>query len=121
MGLFDDLAGALSGALGQVEAAAVPALISAVLAKTDLGGLSNVAARLQQGGLGEQVKSWLGSGANLPVTADQIRSALGSQQVQQIARQLGLPVDDALKLLTEHLPTAIDQASPTGTLPPDAD
>ena len=35
MGLFD----AVKGALGQVEAAAVPALINAALAKTNLGDL----------------------------------------------------------------------------------
>jgi uncharacterized protein YidB (DUF937 family) len=98
----------------------VPALISAVLAKTNLGNLNGIVAQLQQGGLNEQVQSWLGNGTNLPVTGDQIRSALGNEQVQQIARQLGLPVDGALKLLAEHLPNTIDQASPNGTLPPAA-
>ncbi len=117
MGLFDNLGGALKGVLGQVEATAVPGLISAVLAKTNLGNLNGIVAQLQQGGLNEQVQSWLGNGANLPVTGEQIRSALGNEQVQQIARQLGLPVDGALKLLAEHLPGTIDQASPNGTLP----
>jgi uncharacterized protein YidB (DUF937 family) len=116
MGLFDNLGGSFKDIIGQVEAAAVPALVSAVLAKTDLGSLQGIVTKLQQGGLNDQVRSWLGNGANLPVTADQLRSALGNEQVQQIARQLGLPVDAALKLLAEHLPTAVDQASPNGTL-----
>jgi len=50
------------------------------------------------------------------VTVDQLRAALGNEQVQQIARQLGLPIDGALKLLAEYLPTTVDQASPNGTL-----
>jgi uncharacterized protein YidB (DUF937 family) len=118
MGLFDKFGGSLKDVLGQVEAAAVPALVSAVLTKTDVGGLQGIVAKLQQGGLNDQVRSWLGNGTNLPISPDQLRSTLGNQQVQQIARQLGLPVDEALKVLSEHLPTAVDQASPNGTLQP---
>jgi len=120
MGLLDSLGGALKGVLGQVEADAVPALVSAVLAKTNLGDLQGLVAKLQQGGLNDQVQSWLGNGANLPVTADQLRAALGNEQVQQLARELGLPIDGALKLLAEHLPAVVDQASPNGTLQPSA-
>jgi uncharacterized protein YidB (DUF937 family) len=90
------------------------------LAKTNLGDLQGLVTKLQQGGLNDQVQSWLGNGANLPVTADQLRAALGNEQVQQIARELGLPIDGALKLLAEHLPTVVDQASPNGTLQPSA-
>jgi uncharacterized protein YidB (DUF937 family) len=117
MGLLDNLGG-LKGLLGQVEAAAAPALVSALLAKTDIGDLQGIVAKLQAAGFNDQVRSWLSNGSNLPITADQLRSALGSQQVQQIARQLGLPVDQALVVLSEHLPTAVDQASPNGTLQP---
>jgi len=120
MGLLDSLGGALKGVLGQVEADAVPALISAVLAKTNLGDLQGLVNKLQQGGLSDQVQSWLGNGANLPVTVDQLRTALGNEQVQQIARELGLPIDGALKLLAEYLPTTVDQASPNGTIQPSA-
>lgn len=118
MGLLDSLGGALKGALGQVEADAVPALISEVLAKTDVGDLQGLVTKLQQGGLDEQVRSWLGNGANLPITADQLRAALGNEQVQQLARELGLPIDGALKLFAEHLPAVVDQASPNGTIQP---
>jgi uncharacterized protein YidB (DUF937 family) len=115
MGLFDDVAGALKGVLGQSDAAgAMPALISAALAKTDLGNLNGIVAQLQQGGLGSQVGSWLGSGTNLPVSADQLRGALGNE----LAQHLGLPVDAALNVLSAHLPGLVDQASPNGTLSP---
>jgi uncharacterized protein YidB (DUF937 family) len=112
MGLLDKL----GDVLGQVTAAAAPALISAALAKTNLGNLQGIVNQLQQGGLGDQVKSWLGSGGNMPVSAEQLKAALGNEQVRQIAAQLGVPVDQALKLLSEHLPGAVDQASPNGTL-----
>ena len=116
MGLFDELGGSLKGALGAAAAAAAPALISAVLAKTQFGDLSGLVNQLQQGGLDGQVKSWLGNGANLPVTADQLKAVLGNDQVKQIAAHFDLSTDDALKFLAEHLPTTVDQASPNGVL-----
>ncbi len=115
MGLLDGL---LGGALGQVEGAALPALISAALGKTDLGNLQGLVAQLQQAGLGNQVQSWLGNGANMPVSPDQLRAALGSDQVRQMAQHFGVDPEAALKLLSEHLPTAVDHASPNGTLQP---
>src|SRR5580704_18884674 len=118
MGLLDNLG--LGGVLGQVEAAAMPALISAVLAKTNLGNLSGIVNQLQQGGLATQVQSWLGNGANMPVTADQLRAALGNEQVKQIAQHFGVDPDAALKLLAEHLPAVVDKASPNGVIKPGA-
>lgn len=114
MGLLENLLGGT--ALNQAEAAAAPALISSVLAKTGLGNLQGIVSQLQQGGLGAQVQSWLGSGANLPITPDQLRSALGNDHVKQLAQHFGVDPDAALKLLADHLPTAVDQASPKGTL-----
>jgi uncharacterized protein YidB (DUF937 family) len=120
MGLFDSLGGALKGVLGQVEAAAVPALINGALAKTNFGNLQGLVNQLQQGGLGPQVQSWLGSGANMSVTPDQLRAALGSDQVRQLAGHFGVPMDQVLNVLAQHLPQAVDQASPDGTLQPAA-
>ena len=116
MGLLDKLSGQFGGIAGQVAAAAAPALISAALAKTNLGDLQGLVSKLQQGGLQDQVNSWLGNGTNLPVTPDQLRAALGNEQVRQLADHFGIPVDQALKLLSEHVPAVVDQASPNGVL-----
>jgi uncharacterized protein YidB (DUF937 family) len=120
MGLIDELnlGGVLKGTLGQVETSAAPALINALLARTQFGDLNGLLAQLQQGGLGAQVQSWLGNGANMPITADQLKAALGNPQVQDIARHLGLPVDAALAMLSEHLPKVVDQASKNERLQP---
>ena len=79
-----------------------------------MGNLQGIVDQLQQGGLGDQVKSWLSNGPNMTVTPDQIKSALGNDQVQQLAQHFGIPVDAALKLLADHLPAAVNQASPDG-------
>jgi uncharacterized protein YidB (DUF937 family) len=52
----------------------------------------------------------------MPGTADQLKAVLGNAQVQEMARHLGLPVDAALNLLSQHLPGVIDQASKNGQL-----
>ena len=118
MGLLDELnlGGALKGALGQIEATAAPALINALLAKTQFGDLNGLVTQLQQSGLGPQVQSWLGNGANQPITADQLKAVLNNAQIQEMARHLGLPVDAALNMLAQHLPNVVDQASKNGQL-----
>ncbi len=116
MGLLDQLGGSLKGVLGSVAAAEAPALISAALAKTNMGNLQGLVDQLQQGGLGEQVKSWVGNGANLQVTPEQIQSALGNDQLKQLAQHFGVDPDAVAKLLADHLPTVVDQASPNGSV-----
>ena len=116
MGLLDSVTDALGLNFNRIEAEAAPALISAVLARTNFGNLQGLVAQLQQCGLGPQVQSWLGNGQNLPVTPDQLRSAIGSDQVRALAQQFGVDPDAALKLLAQHLPRVVDQASPNGTL-----
>ena len=116
MGLLDQLGGSLKGAISSVAAAEAPALISAALAKTNMGDLQGLVGQLQQGGLGDQVKSWLGNGENLQVTPDQIQSALGNDKIKELAQHFGVDPDAVAKLLADHLPTAVDQASSDGSI-----
>jgi uncharacterized protein YidB (DUF937 family) len=119
MGILDELSNSplLKSALGQLEAAVVPVVLSEILGNGSQGGLSTIIAKLQQAGLGDQVNSWLGNGQNLPVSADQIKQVLNSDQVRQLAARFGIPVDQVLDVLAKELPTAVDHASPNGTLP----
>ena len=110
------LGSALRGLTGQAGAGGLPGILSQVLAKTDLGGIGGLLQQLQQSGLGPQVASWLGNGQNLPVSVDQLKNALGDQHLGQLATQFGLPVDQLLGQLSQHLPGAIDHMSPNGTL-----
>jgi uncharacterized protein YidB (DUF937 family) len=116
MGLLDTLSGTLKNVLGKAQAAAGPELINAALAKSGLGDLQGLIAKLEAGGLGAQVRSWLGDGRKLPVSPEQLRAALGNEQVRHLAERFGLPVDDLLKLLSEHLPGAVSAASEGGAL-----
>jgi uncharacterized protein YidB (DUF937 family) len=120
MGILDSLENspAFRGVLGQLEAAVIPVVLSEVLGSKDgQGGLSAIVAKLQQAGLGDQVKSWIGNGQNLPITADQLQQALGSDTAKQLAARFNIPLDQLAKVLAQQLPLAVDHASPNGTLP----
>ena len=120
MGILDSLenSDAFKGVLGQLEAAVVPVVLSEVLGNgSQGGGLSAIVAKLQQAGLGDQVKSWIGNGHNLPITAEQLQQVLGSDTVKQLAARFNIPVDQLAKVLAQKLPTAVDHASPDGHLP----
>ena len=110
------LGSALRGLAGQGGTGALSDILSQVVGKTDLGSIGGLLQQLQRSGLGAQVASWLGNGENLPISVDQLKSALGDQHLRQLATQLGLPVDQLLSQLSQHLPGAVDHMSPNGTL-----
>jgi uncharacterized protein YidB (DUF937 family) len=114
-----------TGQTGQQEAspASLPDILAQalaqVLSKTDLGSLGGLVQQLAHSGLASQVASWLSNGDNLPVSIDQLRNALGNRNLAQLANQFGLPADELLRHLANHLPGAIDAVSPKGTLAKD--
>lgn len=114
--LSDVLKGALNGNLGQQQQQQLPDIFGEVLKNTDFGSIGGLLKQLQEGGLERQIGSWLGNGENLPITPGQIREALGNDKVRQIAQQLGVPVDEVLKLLAQFFPEAVNRASPNGLL-----
>jgi uncharacterized protein YidB (DUF937 family) len=108
-----DWGGLLKGVAGELGKQA-PTILSQVLANS--GGLQGVVNKLQQAGLDKQVASWLSNGQNIPVTKEQLRAAINDKELQQIARSMGVPVDQALDVLAKYLPEAVDQASPNGQI-----
>ena len=119
MGILDSLENspAFKGALSQLEGAVLPIVLSEVLGNGSQGGLNAIIAKLQQAGFGDQVKSWIGNGQNLPITAEQLQQVLGSDTVKQLAARFNIPVDQLSKVLAQALPAAVDHASPDGKLP----
>jgi uncharacterized protein YidB (DUF937 family) len=119
MGILDSLedSPAFKSALSQLGGAILPAVLGEVMGSGNQGGLSAIVAKLQQAGLGDQVKSWIGTGQNLPITAEQLQQVLGSDTVKQLAARFNIPVDQISKVLAQALPKAVDSASPNGTLP----
>lgn len=81
------------------------------------GGLGNLTGMLSQLGLGDQVNSWIGTGENQPVTADQIQSSLGQNgTLSQIAQQAGVSEQEAAGGLADLLPGLINKLTPNGKI-----
>ncbi len=113
MGLFDTIMGAIqNGGSGDNN---LIGLIGNLI--NQQGGLTGLVAQFQQAGLGEQVQSWVSSGANLPISAEQIQAVLGQEQLAGLASQLGVDPAQAASQLSEQLPGLVDQLTPGGELP----
>jgi uncharacterized protein YidB (DUF937 family) len=83
----------------------------------DHGGLGGLLGQLRDSGLGAQVDSWIGTGQNLPVSAQSIIAALGQGKIAEIARSLGVDPQQAAAHLADVLPKAVDHLTPNGQLP----
>jgi uncharacterized protein YidB (DUF937 family) len=117
MGLLDGL---LSGVLGGgAQQGQSPLIQMALQLIQQNGGLPGLISKFQHGGMADQVGSWVGTGANLPMTGSQLHEVLGSGSIGQIAQQLGLSHGDASSGLAQVLPQIVDHLTPNGQLPAD--
>jgi uncharacterized protein YidB (DUF937 family) len=108
MGMFD-------GILGGVVGAEMATVVNGLIEKH--GGIGGIVSQLEQQGLGNTVKSWVGTGTNQPISADQIHQVFGSDMVKQMAAKVGLSPDVLAAKLSQILPQAIDHLTPNGTVP----
>lgn len=104
MGLLDDVVGAVKGAVLEGAEGSAQGILGNVLQGSSLGGLSGVLEQLNGSGLGHLVSSWTGNGDGQPISVDQLKSALTSEHIQEIASALNMDPNTALGHLAEHLP-----------------
>ena len=115
------------GGGGQGQNSGQAALINAVIRLVankggGAGGLGGLVGALTQGGLGNVASSWVGTGANLPVSAEQLQSALGGGGgsgglLAQLAQSAGLSQGDTASGLAQVLPGLVDKLTPDGQIP----
>lgn len=120
MSLFDELAGQATSALSGFGSGAHPGLVNEVtqmLGANGGNGLQTLLAQFESKGMGDAVASWVGTGQNIPISADQLHSVLGNAQVAAIAGKLGISPADASAALAKMLPQAISHLTPNGQLP----
>ncbi|MCZ7557023.1 MAG: YidB family protein [Bacteroidia bacterium] len=114
MGLFDDIAGAVTGG---GEKSGNEGLMNAIGGMLSGGGMQSIVENFTKNGLGDTVSSWIGTGSNLPISAEQIQSVLGSEQVKAIAGKVGISTEDVSSGLASLLPGVIDKLTPDGKVP----
>ena len=120
MGLLDSIVGQVAGALGGAAPGQQGGLLEAVtglINNPQTGGLQGLIQAFEQQGLGQVISSWIGTGQNLPISAEQLQSVLGNEQVQAIAQKLGLSPQDITSHLSQLLPQVVDKVTPEGAVP----
>lgn len=120
MGLLDSVVGALAGGQSGGESPLLNVVMQ-LINNPQTGGLAGLVQSFQQGGLGNIVNSWVSTGQNLPISAEQIQAVLGGGQLQNIAAQLGMSTEQASGGLADLLPQLVDKLTPNGQVPEGGD
>lgn len=113
MSLMDSLSGMMGGANPQLMGfvASVQSFIE------QSGGIEGLKTKFEQQGAGSIVQSWVGTGANLPISADQIQKVMGNEFIQDMAKKMGIDPVTAGQKVTEMLPKLVDSLTPDGKVP----
>jgi uncharacterized protein YidB (DUF937 family) len=120
MGLIDSLLGSVLG--GEDKQKALAKLVGDLVTNNSSGqGLAGLVQQFQQKGMGDLVNSWVSTGENKQISAEQVEQALGSEQVQQFARQTGVSGQQAAGNIAQLLPQLIDNLTPNGQAPAQGD
>jgi len=112
MGLLDKVRGMARGKVksgDQVLDAAAP-----VLRKVGLDGLLK---KFDAAGLADKAVSWVNKGPNDELSPDEVEKALGKDEVANIAKKSGTPVEEVKAKLSKQLPKLVDQLTPDGKVP----
>ena len=72
--------------------------------------------KFNQAGLADVVGSWIGTGANANISAEQITAVIGHGPLADIAAKMGVTPQQAGETLAGLLPEAIDRLTPGGQL-----
>jgi uncharacterized protein YidB (DUF937 family) len=116
MGILDDLKSVTNlggSALGEQHAGTLSAIME-YINSPQVGGISGLQQKFQEKGLGGLVSSWISSGQNLPISADQLQSVLHSDALNQAAAKFGVDPGHLTSMMTQLLPHVVDKMTPTG-------
>lgn len=108
MGLFDGIVG---GAVG----AAMTTIINDVIQKN--GGVGGLVKTFESKGLGGMARSWVGTGANQAMTAEQVHHVFGGDTVRALAAKIGVDPSALAQQIAQHLPGVVDKLTPDGVAP----
>jgi uncharacterized protein YidB (DUF937 family) len=108
-----------SGGLGDRFGGSMGAFAGGMAGGLLAGGLRDLLGRFQQNGYGDVAQSWIGTGPNQSISTDELQHALGTDTVSSLAQEAGLSDIDVLTGLSQDLPGAVDDLTPTGDIADD--
>ena len=121
MAVFDQLLGGVVGQFGTGSQKESLMDLAAGVVRDHPGGLGGLLAQFKNSGLGQHADSWVSTGQNMPVSADQVSSVLGSGNIEAMAQKLGINPQLASAGLAALLPIVIDHLTPHGQVEGGAD
>jgi uncharacterized protein YidB (DUF937 family) len=119
MGLLDDvlgMAGAGSAAQSQQHAGALSMILS-YINSPEVGGIAGLQKMFEEKGLGSIISSWISTGQNLPISAEQLQNVLHGGALQNMASKSGMDLSQLTSLFSQLMPHAVDQMTPNGQVP----
>ncbi|HEV3205589.1 MAG TPA: YidB family protein [Terriglobales bacterium] len=116
MSFLEDMAGKEFGSMLSSSSNPLAAAVMQMI-NNQPGGLSGLVQQFHDKGMGGLVSSWVSTGQNLPISADQIQNVLGSEQVKELAAKAGISPDVVSSHLAQLLPMLVDKLTPNGQVP----
>lgn len=115
MDILNTVKSALGGSKGDKQNDLLSTVMNLIGGQS--GGLNGLISQFTSKGLGDVIGSWVGTGKNLPVSPDQLKSALGDDTVKNIASKLGMDSNAVTSQLSNLLPDVVDKLTPDGKVP----
>lgn len=84
------------------------------------GGFNGILDKFKQAGLGDLAASWIGTGSNMPITAEQIANVLGNDAITTMATKFGMTSEELSSQIAQNLPSIINKMTPNGEVPADS-
>jgi uncharacterized protein YidB (DUF937 family) len=81
------------------------------------GGLGGLLQQMQSAGFGDQARSWVSTGQNMPISPDALGQIFGTGGLDAIARRANLTPQETSEGLSQLLPEVVDRVTPGGYEP----
>lgn len=114
-GFLGQIVGGLLNSGGTGQGSPIAGILQQVMGGQGSGGIAGLLQQFESAGLGQQARSWVGTGGNEPVAPEQLAQVFPQEQVSAWAEQAGTTPDALLSVLSQALPHMVDHATPTGT------
>ena len=106
--------------LGDKAGGLLSTLVALMTNKAD-GGFGGFLERFKEAGLGDVASSWVSSGANTPISNEQVESVFGEETLKDISENAGLDYATTTSATAFMTPHIVDNLTPDGVVPDEGD
>jgi uncharacterized protein YidB (DUF937 family) len=111
-----------AGGLSAGNVAAIAAVVGPLLVKfLRGGGMEKMLGQAQGAGVRDKAQSWVSKGENKQIGAVELEKVVGSKEIDEIANAVGADRETTANMLAQALPQVVDQATPDGKVPDQAE